>query len=158
MDGAVIHDQGQEIHLKYDKQATDWLLQNVEGCPIVLEATVNVYRWGSRVSVTTGLPTVVGWDWHEKQQRWAYVHQVDRRRRDVETAYSTTDVAELMTILSRYDVELVYVGALERAYYPPEGIAKFDRLVGDRLALIYENPETKVYRVVAKDVMVGPAG
>lgn len=158
MDGAVIHDQGQEIHLKYDKQATDWLLQNVEGRPVVLEATVNVYRWGSRVSVLTGLPTVVGWDWHEKQQRWAYVHQVDRRRRDVETAYGTTDVVELMKILSRYDVELVYVGALERAYYPPEGIAKFDRLVGDRLALIYENPETKVYRVVAKDIPVGPAG
>ena len=45
-----------EIHLKYDKQATDWLLQNIEGRPVVLEATVNVYRWGSRVSVITGLP------------------------------------------------------------------------------------------------------
>ncbi len=150
MDGAVIHDQGQEIQLKYDKQATDWLLENVQGRPVLLEATVNVYRWGSRVSVLTGLPTVVGWDWHEKQQRWAYVHQVDRRRRDVETAYGTRDVAELMTILSRYNVELVYVGALERAYYSPEGIAKFDRLVGGRLTLIYENPETRIYRVVAQ--------
>ena len=158
MDGAVIHDQGREIQLKYDKQATDWLLENIEGRPVLLEATVNVYRWGSRVSVITGLPTVVGWDWHEKQQRWAYVHQVDRRRHDVETAYRTTDVAKLMTILSRYNVEFVYVGALERAYYPPEGIAKFDRLVGDRLALIYENPETKVYRVVATDISVAPAG
>ncbi len=158
MDGAVIHDQGRDIQLKYDKQATDWLLENIQGRPVLLEATVNVYRWGSRVSVITGLPTVVGWDWHEKQQRWAYVHQVDRRRGDVETAYQTTDVAELMTILSRYDVELVYVGALERAYYPPEGIAKFDRLVGERLTLIYENPETKVYRVVAQDPRLEHSG
>ena len=76
----------------------------------------------------------------------------------METAYQTTDVAELMTILSRYDVELVYVGALERAYYPPEGIAKFDRLVGERLTLIYENPETKVYRVVAQDPRLEHSG
>ena len=33
MDGAVIRDQGREIHLKHDKQATDWLLQNVEADP-----------------------------------------------------------------------------------------------------------------------------
>lgn len=148
MDGAVIHDQGQEIELKYDKQATDWLLENIQGRPVVLEATVDIYRWGSRVSIITGLPTVLGWDWHEKQQRWAYVHQVDRRRRDVEAAYRTTDGEELATILKRYDVELIYVGALERAYYPPEGIAKFDRLVGDRLVVIYQNPETKIYHVV----------
>ena len=115
---------------------------------MILEATVNVYRWGSRVSVITGLPTVLGWDWHEKQQRWAYVHSVDARRHDVETAYQTTSPSTLFQILDRYNVELIYVGALERAYYPGQGIAKFDALARDRLTLIYENPETKIYRVL----------
>ena len=147
MDGAVIHDQGREIQLKYDKQAIDWLLENIQGRPVILEATVDIYRWGSRVSVNTGLPTVLGWDWHEKQQRWVYVHQIDLRRRDVETAYGTTDPAELEKIIKRYDIELIYVGALERAYYSPEGIAKFERLNGRRLALVYENPETRIYFV-----------
>ena len=133
---------------EYDKQAADWMLLNVEGRPVVLETTVNVYRWGSRMSVITGLPTVLGWDWHEKQQRWAYVHSVDARRKDVETAYNTTDPDTLFRILDRYAVELIYVGGLERAYHPPDGISKFDALVGDRLRLIYENPETKIYEVL----------
>ena len=76
-----------------------------------------------------------------------YVHQIDLRRRDVETAYGTTDPAELEKIIKRYDIELIYVGALERAYYSPEGIAKFERLNGRRLALVYENPETRIYFV-----------
>ena len=38
------------------------------------------------------------------------------------------------------------VGQLERVYYLPFGLTKFDKLVADGLAeLVYDNGETKIY-------------
>jgi uncharacterized membrane protein len=143
----VINDRGREIELLYDKQAIDWILANVEGRPTILEATVDIYHWGSRISINTGLPTVLGWDWHEKQQRWPYRQEVDARRRDVELAYSTTSETELLEMLDRYGVDLIYVGGLERAYYPADGLAKFDDLIDRGLEVVYENRDVRIYRV-----------
>ena len=109
MEDGVIVEQDLDIELRYDKQAIDWILANIKGRPVILEATVDVYRWGSRVSTNTGLPTVLGWDWHEKQQRWPYRQEVDLRRRDVELAYTTTSIDDLYTVLDRYDIDLIYV-------------------------------------------------
>jgi len=143
----VINDRGRDIELIYDKQAIDWILANVEGRPTILEATVDIYHWGSRISINTGLPTVLGWDWHEKQQRWPYRHEVDARRRDVELAYSMTNETELLEMLDRYGVDLIYVGELERAYFPADGLAKFDDLIDRGLQVIYENRDVRIYRV-----------
>ena len=149
MANGVIDDRGRDIELRYDKEAIDWIMTNVEGRPTILEATVDIYRWGSRISINTGLPTVLGWDWHEKQQRWPYRHEVDTRRRDVELAYTTTSLTELQNVLDRYDVDLIYVGELERAYYPAEGLAKFDDLIDRGLEIVYENTDVRIYRVTS---------
>jgi YYY domain-containing protein len=61
-----------EMDLGQDYDALIWMQDNIQGSPVVLEAWANLYRWGSRVSVYTGLPTVIGWDWHENQQRPGY--------------------------------------------------------------------------------------
>jgi uncharacterized membrane protein len=58
---SVYVDDGRSITLDWDRQAFDWLRQNVHGIPTILEANTPLYRWGSRVSIYTGLPTVIGW-------------------------------------------------------------------------------------------------
>ena len=40
--------------------------ENIQGTPVVLEAQTPEYRWGSRVAIYTGFPTVVGWSWHQR--------------------------------------------------------------------------------------------
>ena len=100
-----------------------WLRRNVKGSPIVLEANTPTYRWGGRVSIHTGLPSVVGWQWHQEQQRWDYRQMVAPRIRDVERIYSTQDTLVAMELLRKYGVKYVYVGQLEKSYYPSEGIA-----------------------------------
>ena len=108
-----------------DYLALRWMLQNIEGTPVVLEASVPEYRWGSRVSKYTGLPAVLGWRWHQAQQRGPYAPQVDARLRDVQLMFNTTSIDAAQALLSRYHVRYVYVGDLERAYYASSGIAKF---------------------------------
>jgi uncharacterized membrane protein len=98
--------------------------------------------------VYTGLPTVLGWDWHQSQQRWAFRDAVEARKRDVERLYAGTDVTETRNLLARYGVSYVYVGRLERLYYPPAGIAKFEALrQSGALSVVYTNPDVTLYRV-----------
>ena len=111
-------------------QSLRWLLENVKGSPTILEAYNfnGGYRWGSRYSIYTGLPTVIGWDWHQKQQRNAVGGWVvDERTRDVGEIYNTIGEDTARALLDKYAVEYLIVGELERALYKPEGLAKFER-------------------------------
>jgi YYY domain-containing protein len=144
--------QPQRVHLADDYQAIQWMWRHIDGSPVVAEAhSGNPYRSiGSRISMYTGLPTIVGWDWHQRQQRSTTPgSMVGNRINDVNRLYHTTDISEALVLLERYDVGYVYVGQLEWTYYNPEGLNKFDRMVAmGYLAEVYRNPGTSIYRVI----------
>jgi YYY domain-containing protein len=155
LETAVVHDQGGRIALAADLAAIRWLRENVAGTPVIAEASVPPYRWGSRVSVHTGLPTIVGWDWHQRQQRAALgVDPVAPRLADLRTIYETTDARLAWQTLRRYRAELLVLGALERLYHPGPGLAKF----ADRrfFAPVYANPEVAIYRVATEPPGASP--
>ncbi|HEY8477786.1 MAG TPA: DUF2298 domain-containing protein, partial [Chloroflexota bacterium] len=144
---AVYHDRGRAIPLAPDHAAVSWMLQNIPGTPVVLEAQTGLYKWGSRVSVLTGLPTVIGWDWHQKQQRGDYAWMIDQRLRDVQAMFESPDATAIQPLLRKYHVRYIYVGPLERAYYSPAGLEKFERGVGTWLDVVYRNEQVTIYRV-----------
>ena len=92
--------------------------ENVQGSPVIVEAQIPEYRWGSRYAIYTGLPTVLGWNWHQRQQRAAVeALDVPTRAEDISSFYLTTSPSEAIDFLSRYDVRYVVVGELEQLYY-----------------------------------------
>ena len=116
MDKAVYSENGRDLRLADDKAAMLWLMRNVQGSPVILEAQVPEYRWGSRFSIYTGLPTVQGWNWHQRQQRSVVPDVVvNRRVAQVQELYSTLDLARAQKLLDAYNVQFVIVGELERA-------------------------------------------
>jgi YYY domain-containing protein len=156
MEHAVVFDgapgrESQEIPLDGDYAAIRWMQDNVEGSPVILEGLGHrEYLWANRVSVYTGLPAVVGWRWHQVQQRLGVLPAatVDWRRNDVDECYSTADGARAREILARYGVGYVYVGAYERAYYDPIGLDKFERLAAQGLLRVaYDAQGVKIYEV-----------
>ncbi|MBI2941374.1 MAG: hypothetical protein HYY04_13145, partial [Chloroflexi bacterium] len=147
MQYATYVDNNRELRFRTDLAAIRWLQENVEGTPVILEANTPLYRWGSRISIYTGLPTVIGWDWHQKQQRAGYTQLVDERLRDVRTMYTDASSSNTLVLLRRYKVEYIYVGDVERAYYPAPGLAKFDQMVGQSLDLVYDVDGVRIYRV-----------
>jgi uncharacterized membrane protein len=147
MADATYMDRNRNLDLPSDWRAIRWVLDNVQGTPVIIEGTAPLYHWGSRFSIYTGLPAVIGWDWHQKQQRMAYSDRVDQRQRDVGRFYETTDPTVAWSILNRYGVDFIVVGGLERAYYPAAGLAKFDRMVGDGLDVVYRQGGVTIYQV-----------
>ena len=146
-DGAVYRDPKGEVDLSQDMAAIRWMRENIEGSPIVLEANTPTYRWGSRISIHTGLPGAVGWEWHQQQQRWDYRAEVSARIRDVERVYSTTNPDAAAALIAEYGIAYIYVGALERLYYPPEGIAKFADGRMPNMEAVYDENGATIYRV-----------
>lgn len=138
-----------EIELIEDYYAIRWVQENVSGSPVIVEANTPEYRhWGSRFTIYTGLPGVVGWNWHERQQRaltpdtWVY-----NRISDIHSFYRTTDRERAAAFLNEYEVGLIVVGQLERIYYPGEGLEKFAQFDGDLWHTIYTEGATTIYAV-----------
>jgi YYY domain-containing protein len=140
--------QSTTYELVRDFEAIRWLEDNVEGSPVILEGIAPPYRWGSRVSVYTGLPTVLGWDWHQQQQRAGYGALIERRKEDVRTMLGEISAFDdIRPLLDKYNVRYIYVGELERAYYDERALRKFDRAVAEgQLTLVYDHRVVRIYR------------
>jgi len=144
-------DQGYFIPLQYDYEAIRWMQDNVQGSPVIVEVNTPEYRWGSRFTINTGLPGVVGWNFHQRQQRGVVVSDtlVTNRVADIGQFYLTADEAEAQAFLKKYDVSYIVVGGYELAYYPPESFVKFERMVDEgALRVAYQNDGTVIYQVV----------
>ena len=147
MEQAVHRELEQPVNLKWDLEAIQWLQNNVAGSPVVLEAHNDQYHWAGRIATYTGLPTVLGWPWHQIQQRMDYDYTVRDRAARVKEIYETSDLERARFLLNKYNVEYVVVGELERIYYSPQGIKKFEELAESQLVeRVYRNEGVSIYR------------
>ena len=147
MENAVHFERDQRLELGRDLEAIRWLQDNVEGSPVILEAHSVQYRWGARIATYTGLPTVLGWPWHQMQQRFAYRGEIPRRATDVAEIYNTNGITRAEELLRRYDVAYVVVGELERIYYSEAGLSKFSQMAEQGLLRrVYSNRGVVIYR------------
>ncbi len=127
--GAVYNDDEKKINLAADYEGIRFMLEHVKGTPTIVEAQTTEYRWGSRYSVYTGLPAVVGWSWHVRQHLDLMDGAVVEKRIDeVKNFYTTTDLSQAAAFLKKYSVSYVIVGEPERAIYGTDGMAKFDEM------------------------------
>jgi YYY domain-containing protein len=125
--------------------AYEWLNRHIQGIPVLLEAHGDSYQEFTRVSMNTGLPTVLGWGYHvfQRGQPWVEIHQ---RKADIETVYSSADKQAVASILQRYHVALIYLGPLERRTYAGANLTRF-REWTDLLTPIYQNPGVTIFAV-----------
>ncbi len=126
---------------EYD--AIQWLNANVQDAPVILEATGGSYSEAARVSARTGLPTVLGWDFHEQQWRGKR-NPAGSRASDVERIYRAPDSPESLTLLDTYGISYIYIGDLERSKY---GLS--DAVVNrwDSIAVrVYDVGGVRIYR------------
>ena len=97
---------------------------------------------------TCHLPGVLGWNWHQRQQRASLPSElVTDRVREIDAFYSTANVDEAERFLNEYDVRYIVLGQLERAKYPAAGIDKYPEMNGSLWQEVYRDGETVIYKV-----------
>ena len=126
-----------------DAAAIAWIQANISGAPVVVEASGGSYQQQfGRVSSMTGLPTLLGWGFHEQQWRGSNEEQ-GRRKPDIDTIYTSNDPRQVRQLLDRYNVSYVYVGPTERDSYRD---ANFDRFA-QYMDIVYRNNGVTIYGV-----------
>jgi uncharacterized membrane protein len=149
MDYATYSAGGQDMDLSQDYRAIRWMQANIKGSPIIVEAnSFDLYRWTERITIYTGLPGVVGWDWHQRQQRAILPGEtVSNRVQDILDFYNTTRFSEAQDFLFKYSVKYIVVGQLERVSFPG-GMTKFEQYNGVAWQEIYRDGDTVIYEVL----------
>lgn len=142
---------GQEFPLGEDAAAIRWLQHNVTGTPIILEAHQPSYQWAGRVATFTGLPTVLGWEWHQIQQRSAVnaTPIINHRQAIISQIYGGTDPDQALQQIRDYGIEYIYLGGIERALFDAFGLGKFEILTQQgQLERAFTDGNTTIYRVL----------
>ena len=149
MGTATYHDEGVEMDLSQDYNAIKWMQANVTGSPVIVEANTVEYHWGSRFTIYTGLPGVVGWNWHQRQQRTITPHDWVFERVDaVHEFYNTEDLQWTKDFLAMYDVGYIIFGQLEQAKYAGPGLDKFSSQEGIMWRQVFNDRDTVIYEVL----------
>ncbi len=81
------------------------------------------YSEFGRISASTGLPTILGWQGHEHQWRGSRT-PFDGREKQVAQIYQSQDPELVRGLLDTYEIRFVYLGQRERSKY---GISEFDQ-------------------------------
>jgi len=103
-------------------------LNRMKGTPVIVEAYKTAYGDYTRISMNTGLPTVVGWEHHLKQ-RGNDPLEIEKRKNDLKDIYESRDKNKVRELLRKYAVKYIYLGKLEQETYQTslsnfEGLAK----------------------------------
>jgi uncharacterized membrane protein len=139
-----------------DWAAIQWLRQNTTDAPAIAEGVWGEYwmegRY-SRISMATGLPTILGWRGHEEQWHGvSYIPELVARERYVCGIYRLRDWASTQAILDTFDVDYVYVSSLEKERYRPLNTAKFDQ----NMRVVYQSGDVTIYQRTAPPQPVAP--
>jgi YYY domain-containing protein len=147
--GATYYENNQRINLVSDYAAIQWIRAHIKGSPVIMEANTGLYRWGNRYSIYTGLPTLIGWDWHTKQQYSLIPGDiVDYRVSLVQEFYNTLDPNRAMQLAQRYNISYVIVGELEHAVYDANGLNKFEDMAQKGIIQkVYNANDVSIYQI-----------
>jgi YYY domain-containing protein len=151
MDYATYYEGSAPVPLADDYAMIRWLQDNVKGSPVVLEGSMSEYKLGTRIAISTGLPTLIGWRFHQSQQRTVdpLPNLTWQRIANVAAMYNITDIATVWKMLKFYNVEYIIEGKLEAITYTPEGRAKWDTMVQrGLLEVVFENNGDRIYHVI----------
>lgn len=119
-----------------------WIKENVTDQSILLEAPGDSYTDFNVVSSYTGLPTVSGWFVHEWLWRGDSSFPQERVT-DIQTIYTSQDLALTKSLLVKYGINYVIVGNQEREKFPTLIEKKFNDL-GER---IFANQTSSIFKI-----------
>ena len=136
--------KGNMISLSDSYNALKWINNNIEGNPVIVEHSTDLYSWSSRISINSGLPSVLGWDWHQKQQRSLDSNSVILRKKQIKEFYSTGSSEYIEDFLDFYNVGIIIFGNVEFQDFP-DFDKRFESMDLKGINKIYDKNNYKIY-------------
>ena len=118
-------------------------LQTITGEHVIVEAAGDDYQYTSRISSFTGIPTIVGWQFHEYMWRgnnpegW-----YGERGNNIRSIYENPELT--IPLMELYNADLLYIGPEEQQKYNvsiPSGVLR--ELYQSRDVIIYQHDLSK---------------
>ncbi len=131
-------------HRPDDFACVDWLNKNVKGTPVIMEAHGDPYREFTRISMNTGLPTVLGWPYHV-EQRGLSPAEISIRKEFIKSVYESKESKDILHAINRFKVKYIVVGDIERQVYPGTNTEKFEH--SELFAKVFETGRTAIYQI-----------
>jgi YYY domain-containing protein len=138
--GFTLDDFDRIIRENPDEAAAIEFLRSVPD-GIITEAIGGGYSAYARISMFTGLQTVLGWTGHEAQWRGSYEPQGSRMD-DITKLYTTNRWDEAQSIIEKYNIRYIYIGGLERASMPVN-----EEKFKSHLKSIFKEGSVEIYEV-----------
>jgi uncharacterized membrane protein len=113
----------------------DWL-RSLPGNITIVEAENGDYTYFSRISSFTGIPTIIGWPFHEFMWRGDTTGWFETRMADVRQIYE--DPQNTVSLMKKYNASLLYVGESELSRYQVN-------LTGANLKEVYNNSGVRIF-------------
>jgi uncharacterized membrane protein len=132
-----------------DYYGIQWLNNNIQGSPVIVEAVGPDYSDYARISAFTGLPTIMGWVGHEYQWRVNWLNKdvnaadFDRRQADVTSIYTSKSSNVVLSLMDHYQAQYLYVGPLEEETYLGADLHRF----GSFMQVVYSGHGVTIYKV-----------
>lgn len=135
LDGArfiLTHEGGKH---KDDYEVIKWLNKNEKERVVIVESSGSAYTYHGRISAFTGNINILNWPTHQLTWRFKYpdgkkywyeirdqyidggMAEISEYQKDVEKIYKSDDIEEIKSILKKYNVKYIYIGALEKETY-----------------------------------------
>lgn len=103
---------------KYDYMAIDWINRNFREITPILEAPgTDMYSGLSRISIFTGMPTLVGWGYQVGQQS-GRGSKVAENTQTASAIYSAADLNNSRALMEKAGIRYFYIGTIERNIFP----------------------------------------
>jgi YYY domain-containing protein len=141
--------RGMDFLSSGDYEAVQWLREHASSQETILEAEGDSYSEYGRISMATGLPTLLGWYVHE--WLWRNDSSIPKtRRQEVNILYNAPRGSKAEKLWDRYDIRYIILSPLERKRYPKldeEGLESLGTRVfeaGETRIIERRPPQTKI--------------
>ncbi|HPS79059.1 MAG TPA: DUF2298 domain-containing protein [Thermoanaerobaculaceae bacterium] len=137
-----------------EPEVVAWLREQPRGT-VIIEAVGDAYSDAARMSASSGVTAVLGWDNHEGVWRGSSINEeTGRRRKAIEELYHSGDPERVRQIARELGAHLVIVGAVEKRLYTPEGVAAARRAG----RVVFERGECAVVQIAEPPTAPAQAG
>ncbi|MBZ0315673.1 MAG: DUF2298 domain-containing protein [Anaerolineae bacterium] len=140
--------ESETISIADDEPLIRYMRSHIKGYPVIAELYTGEYRWNTRIASYTGLPTVMGWGNHMRQQFPHQAEELEQRIGDIRLFYTTTSKDLLLNLIRKYHIQYIVSGELEHTMDRNGQFSVLLNLVtSGHLSVEYQNNNTWLFKV-----------